>query len=45
MTHAEPEVFHGRRYLHLQANADRKAVMRKFVRATFVVTFAPEPDD
>jgi outer membrane protein assembly factor BamD (BamD/ComL family) len=35
---AEPEVYHGRRYLHLQANINRKAVDGKFVRATFSVT-------
>jgi TolA-binding protein len=38
MKHAEPEVHHGRRYLHLQANAARKSVERKFVQATFSVT-------
>jgi hypothetical protein len=43
MTHGEPEAFHGRRYLHLQANAPRDAVSYKAVRATFHVTWRPAP--
>ena len=39
MKQSEPEFYHGRRLLHLQANADRKTVDRKFVKATFKVTF------
>ena len=39
MTHAEPEVYHGRRYLHLQANAPRDLVENEYVRAVFQVTF------
>ena len=40
LTRAEPEVFHGRRYLHLQANVSREAVnLRETdVVATFRVT-------
>jgi hypothetical protein len=39
LRHCEPEVFHGRRYLHLQANAPRKTTERKAVRVVFSVTF------
>jgi hypothetical protein len=43
MKHAEPEVYHGRGYLHLQANAARKSVERKFVQATFSVSVESAP--
>ena len=29
---AEPETYHGRRYLHLRANGDRKQVERQHVQ-------------
>jgi hypothetical protein len=41
MVDAEPEVYHGRRYLHLQASAPRKqAAYYTYVRAEFRVTFS-----
>jgi len=45
VTRVEPESFHGRRYLHLQANASRAAADRKHVRATFRVRIAEERAD
>jgi hypothetical protein len=36
---AEPETYHGRRYLHLRANANRKPVERQHVRCVFTVTW------
>ncbi|HET6165165.1 MAG TPA: zf-HC2 domain-containing protein [Planctomycetota bacterium] len=41
LTHAEPEVFHGHRFLHLQANAPDKVLDETDVRATFSVTWRP----
>ncbi len=38
ITHAEPEIYHGLRYLHLQANANRGAVQDRAVVAVFSVT-------
>jgi len=43
ITHAEPETYHGRRYLHLQATAPRKPVGSKHVQAIFHVTFERAP--
>lgn len=43
ITHAEPETYHGRRYLHLQATAPRKPVANKYVQAIFRVTFERTP--
>jgi len=37
VSRVEPESFHGRRFLHLQANASREFVERKEVRALFQV--------
>jgi tetratricopeptide (TPR) repeat protein len=39
LTHAEPEVDHGRRYLHLRANGERGAVQGRRAVATFTVRF------
>ena len=38
LTHAEPEAYHGRRYLHLQANAPRAEVSYKYRRVVFQMT-------
>ena len=38
LTHAEPEAYHGRRYLHLQANAPRAEVSYKYRRVVFEIT-------
>ncbi|MHC4133949.1 MAG: zf-HC2 domain-containing protein [Planctomycetota bacterium] len=43
ITHAEPETYHGRRHLHLQATAPRKPVSSKYVQAIFHVTFERAP--
>jgi tetratricopeptide (TPR) repeat protein len=43
ITHAEPETYHGRRYLHLQATAPRKPVAGKYVQAAFRVTLERAP--
>jgi hypothetical protein len=42
LTHAEPEVFHGHRYLHLQASAPDHAFDATDVKATFAVTWRPD---
>jgi len=42
LTHAEPEVFHGHRYLHLQASAPDHAFEATDVKATFAVTWRPD---
>jgi hypothetical protein len=39
----EPEVYNGRRYLHIQANANRAAVSEKSPRATLSVVTRPHP--
>ena len=41
LTHAEPEVFHGHRFLHLQASAPDRVLDETDVRATFSVTWQP----
>jgi len=41
LTHAEPEVFHDHRYLHLQASAPDHAFDATDVRATFAVRWQP----
>lgn len=42
LTHAEPEVFHGHRFLHLQASAPDGVLEATDVRATFSVTWRPD---
>lgn len=42
-TGAQPEEFHGRRWLHLQGNAPRQFVERRAVVATFTVECTPDP--
>jgi tetratricopeptide (TPR) repeat protein len=41
LTHAEPEVFHGHRFLHLQASAPDRVLDETDVRALFSVTWRP----
>jgi hypothetical protein len=40
LTHAEPEELHGRRFLHLQANATRKTYEGRSLEAVFSITLA-----
>ncbi|MEW6746712.1 MAG: zf-HC2 domain-containing protein [Planctomycetota bacterium] len=47
LTHAVYEEFHGRRFLHLQANAERRQVQDRAARAVFSITLEREqaPED